>query len=194
MLRRRRMVREFTAAPVPAAALDRILASALRAPSAGFSQGLELVVLERPEERAEFWRITDPRGRKLGRGDAGPPVVVVPMADRTAYLRRYAEPDKRGLGLDVEEGWPVAYWELDAAMAVMLMLLTAVDEGLGAWFFGIFRGESALLEWLGAPEGCRPIGALGLGHPAAGQRRRGSATRARRTLEEVVHRGGWRTV
>src|ERR671916_153963 len=126
VLRRRRMVREFTAAPVPAAALDRILASALRAPSAGFSQGLELV-------------------------------VVVPMADTTAYLRRYAEPDKRGLGLDVEEGWPVAYWELDAAMAVMLMLLTAVDEGVGAWGFGVFHGAEALLRDLGVPEGRRPL-------------------------------------
>ncbi|MBA2428064.1 MAG: nitroreductase family protein [Actinobacteria bacterium] len=188
---RRRMVREFSAEPVQSEVLDRVLEAGLHAPSAGFAQGLELIVLEGAEQLSEFWRITDPRGRKHS-NDRPPPVVVVPLTDKSAYLKRYAEPDKQGLGMDVEEGWPVPYWDLDAAMSVMLMLLAAVDEGLGAWFFGIFHGESALLECLEAPEGLQPIGALALGHPAPGERRRGSATkRPRRELEDVVHLGGW---
>ncbi len=191
-IHRRRMVRQFEPTPVPDAALTRILGSALHAPSAGFVQGAELVVLDRPEQIFEFWRITDPQGRKRPASETDPPVIVLPIADMNAYLRRYAEPDKQGLGLDVPGGWPVAYWELDTAMAVMLMLLSAVDEGLGAWYFGIFHGEAELLKWLKVPAGRRPIGAVALGYPSPGERKRGSAlSRRRRPLEEVVHRGGW---
>jgi nitroreductase len=193
VVRRRRMVRDFAPCSVPRPVLDRVLETALHAPSAGFAQGLELVVLDEEPDLERFWRITDPRARKRGRTDGDPPVVVLAVANRNAYLERYSEPDKRGLGMDSEEGWPVPYWDLDAAMSVMLMLLAAVDEGLGAWFFGIFAGEPELSEWLGIPEGCRPIGALGLGYPCRGERRRGSAlARRRRGLDEVVHRGRWR--
>ena len=192
MVRRRRMVREFDGRPVPEPSLARILETALHAPSAGFAQGLELVVLDDPQSVARFFDSIDPWGRK--RDDHSlPPVVVLPVANRNAYLQRYAEPDKRGLGMDTEAGWPLAYWELDAAMGVMLMLLAAVDEGLGAWFFGIFHGEDEVVRWLRFPPGCRPIGAVAFGYPVPDERRRGSpAARSRRALEDVVHRGGWR--
>jgi nitroreductase len=192
VVRRRRMVREFEPRAVPPDALERVLDSALRAPSAGFAQGLELVVLDRHEDIVEFWRLTDPWQRKHRSPEAGAPVIVLPMSSKRRYLERYSQPDKQGLGMHVEEGWPVPYWDLDAAMAVMLMLLAAVDEGLGAWFFGVFHGERELLEWLAAPNGCRPIGAVAVGYPAGTDRRRRSGiARARRTLDDVVHRGGW---
>jgi nitroreductase len=191
VLRRRRMVRRFADREVPGEVVDRILEAALRAPSAGFAQGIELVLLDRPGQLARFWEITDPRGRKGG-GEGGPPVIVIPFADKTRYLERYSAPDKQGLGMDAEEGWPVPYWDLDAAMAAMLMLLAAVDEGLGGWLFGIFHGEDELLRWLKAPAGVRPIGALGFGYPHPDERGRGSAlARARRPFEDVVHRGGF---
>jgi nitroreductase len=192
VVRRRRMVRRFDPRPLPAETLERILRSATRAPSAGFSQGLDLVVLEGPEAVRGFWRATtDPRFGKPY-STAEPPVIVLVLADRQAYLDRYAAPDKAGLGMDVEEGWPVPYWDMDAAMAVMLMLLTAVDEGVGAWWFGVFHGAEPLLRDLGVPAGRRLVGAVALGHPAADDRPGGSATtRPRRPLDEVVHRGRW---
>jgi nitroreductase len=77
-------------------------------------------------------------------------------------------------------------------MAVMLMLLTAVDEGVGAWWFGVFSGAEALLRDLGVPADRRLVGAVALGYPAADDRPGGSATtRPRRPLDEVVHRGRW---
>lgn len=192
VIHRRRMVRQFAPTPVSEAVLTRILESALHAPSAGFAQGMDLVVLDRPAQIAEFWQITDPQGRKRPIPEAAPPVIVLPLADKSAYLRRYSEPDKQDLGLDVAEGWPVAYWDLDTAMAVMLTLLSAVDEGLGAWYFGIFHGEAELLQWLRVPDGCRPIGAVALGYPSPSERVLGSAlSRKRRELDHVVHRGGW---
>jgi nitroreductase len=192
VVRRRRMVRHFDPRPLPAEVLDRILHSATRAPSAGFSQGLDLVVLEGPEAVRGFWRATaDPRFA-TPYSSAEPPVIVLVLSDRQAYLDRYRAPDKAGLGMDTEEGWPVPYWDMDAAMAVMLMLLTAVDEGVGAWWFGVFHGAGALLGDLGVPEGRRLVGAVALGRPAADDRPGGSSrTRPRRPLGQVVHRGRW---
>ena len=192
VVRRRRMVRRFDPRPVPAEVLDRILHSATRAPSAGFSQGLDLLVLEGAEAVRRFWLVTaDPRFDKPY-SSAEPPVIVLVLSDKQAYLDRYGAPDKAGLGMEVEEGWPVPYWDLDAAMAVMLMLLTAVDEGVGAWFFGVFHGARALLGDLGVPQGRRLVGAVALGYPAADDRPGGSSrTRPRRPLDQVVHRGRW---
>ena len=192
VIRRRRMVRRFDPRPLPAEVLDRILHSATRAPSAGFSQGLDLLVLEGPEAVRGFWAATaDPRFDRPY-STAEPPVIVLVLSDRQAYLDRYAAPDKAGLGMDVEAGWPVPYWDLDAAMAAMLMLLTAVDEGVGAWWFGVFHGAERLLRDLGVPEGRRLVGALALGWPAADDRPTGSArTRPRRPPDQVVHRGRW---
>ena len=46
VLRRRRMIRSYDEArPVPSQAIDAVLAAALRAPSAGFTQGVSLLVL-----------------------------------------------------------------------------------------------------------------------------------------------------
>jgi nitroreductase len=192
VIRRRRMVRRFDPRPLPGEVLDRILHSATRAPSAGFSQGLDLLVLEGPEAVGGFWRATVDPGFGKPYSSAEPPVIVLVLSDKQAYLDRYAAPDKAGLGMDVEEGWPVPYWDMDAAMGVMLMLLTAVDEGVGAWWFGVFHGAEALLRDLGVPPGRRLVGAVALGFPAADDRPSGSPrTRPRRPVDEVVHRGRW---
>jgi nitroreductase len=194
VVRRRRMVRRFDGRQPPREVLDGVLAYATRAPSAGFAQGVDLVVLDDAGQLDRFWRVTtDPARwpRPLG-ARSGAPLVVLVLSSRQAYLDRYAEPDKAGLGLDAEEGWPLPYWDLDAAMAAMLLLLAAVDAGLGAWFFGVFHGEQRLLRDLGVPVGHRLVGAVALGYPAPGERPVGSATRRRRRgLDEVVHRGHW---
>jgi nitroreductase len=188
------MVRRFDPRPVRRETIDRILDAGRRAPSAGFAQGLELLVLDEPGTVAEFWEITrDPEfGWDLEDLAVGPPVIVLPLADAERYVARYSEPDKIAFGMDRAESWPVRFWEIDAAMAAMLILLAAVDEGLGAWFFGITHGERALLDRFRVPERLRPIGVIGLGYRSADEAPRGSATsRARRPLAEQVHRNGW---
>lgn len=194
VVRRRRMVRRFSRTPVPPEVLDRILDTGRRAPSAGFAQGLELLVLDTPETVAAFWDLTrDPEfGWDPDDVAVGPTVLVIPLPDASRYVQRYAESDKLAFGLDREERWPVAFWDVDAAMAAMLILLAAVDEGLGGWFFGITSGERALLERFGVPEPLRPIGIIGLGYRALDERPSGSSTsRPRRAFEEQVHRNGW---
>ncbi len=195
MVRRRRMVRNYSPRPVDPEALDRILGHALRAPSAGFSQGWAFLVLDTPVDVARYWRSTagdrvDAPDRWL-RGMMTAPVVVVPFSHKQAYLDRYAEPDK-GWTDRSEERWPVPYWDVDTGMAALLMMLAAVDEGLGSCFFGV-PGDAvdALRAEFGVPPAYRPVGALTIGHPAADPGSRGSARRGRRPAAEVVHRGGW---
>ena len=188
------MVRRYADRPVDPAAVDRMLDNAVRAPSAGFTQGWSFLVLDRGADVDRFWASTTP-------ADAGPasrwlegmrtaPVVVVPLSDKAAYLDRYAEPDKARVR---EYRWAVPYWHIDTGMAALLVLQTAVDEGLGACFFGIppervdaFRSEFAV------PAGLTPIGGITVGHRSDDDGPGGSPTRRpRRPTEEVVHRGGW---
>jgi nitroreductase len=191
---RRRMIRRFDQRPIPREVLDRILDTGRRAPSAGFSQGLELLVLDTPETVAAFWELTrDPEfGWDLEDVALGPTAIVLPLPDEARYVARYAQPDKIAFGMDDAANWPVRFWDIDAAMASMLMLLAAVDEGLGGWFFGITHGERELLDRFGVPQSLRPIGILGFGYTANDETPTGSwVKRRRRPFEDQIHRNGW---
>ena len=194
VVRRRRMVRRFDQRPVPREVIDRILDIARRAPSAGFSQGLELLVLDTPDAVDAFWTIT--RHPEFGWDEddiaVGPPVLVIPLPDARRYVERYSEPDKIRFGMNEERNWPVRFWDIDAAMAAMLLLLAAVDAGLGGWFFGIDHGERELLDRFGVPAALHMIGVVGLGYRADDEEPSGSwMTRRRRPFEDQVHRGRW---
>jgi nitroreductase len=194
VVRRRRMVRNYDPdRPVPPDTLDRILAHALHAPSAGFSQGWAFLVLTATADRARFWTATtaDPDGEdRWLTGMRRAPALVVAHSNRSAYLDRYAEPDKGWTDRD-EGRWPVPYWHIDAGMASLLMLLTAVDEGLDGCFFGIPAQQvPAYRAEFEVPEAFTPIGAISLGYRAA-DRRSPSLRRGRRGMAEVVHRGQW---
>jgi nitroreductase len=192
------MVRDYAREPVDPAVVELALANARRAPSAGFSQGWGFLVLDTPHDVARFWDASTPASANPGsawlRGMRAAPVVVVPHAHEAAYRARYAEPDKSvpdGAGLP----WAVPYWHVDAGMASLLILQTAVDAGLGACFFGIPADRvEALRREFGVPPAYEPVGAITIGHPAAGEKPRGSAVRRwRRPTDEVVHRGRWRS-
>jgi nitroreductase len=193
VVRRRRMVRNFDPSrPVPDETVERLLDLAIRAPSAGFSQGWSFLVLSTPAEVAAFWAATTGAGTPDSwlAGMMRAPLLIVPLASRDAYLDRYAEPDKGWTDRD-EARWPVPYWYIDTGFASLLMLLGAVDEGLGACFFGIPPGALATFrEAFGVPETYTPIGTLAIGHPAP-DRRSPSLRRGRRPVAEVTHRGRW---
>lgn len=196
VLARRRMIRSFDDRPIPPELLESILDAALRAPSAGFAQGVDFVVLEGAEQTGGFWEATtSARWRREGPWHEGlmrAPVILLPVPDAAAYLARYAEADKAASGLQDEAAWRVPYWTVDAAFSTMLVLLRAVDLGLGALFFRIFTGEEELMRNLGAPGGRRPIGAVALGFPTEDAATSSSSVaRGRRPRGEVVHRGRW---
>lgn len=189
------MVRAFSGAEPAPDVIERVLKLGMRSPSAGNTQGWDAVVL-RGAERSLFWEATT-TSEWRGRSRRWPaleraPVVVTVFADPEAYAARYREPDKADpvLGAGVE-GWPVPYWYVDAGCALMLMLLGAVDGGVGACLLGNFRGEAELTRALGVPGGRRYVGALLLGAPGGEDPPSSSGGRHRRSFEEVVHFGAW---
>src|SRR5829696_7198295 len=97
VVRRRRMVRNYDPdRPVSPEVRERLLANALHAPSAGFSQGWAFLVLESPEERGRYWAATvastepDPWLSDMQRA----PLLIVCLSHGQAYLDRYAASDK----------------------------------------------------------------------------------------------------
>ena len=193
VVNRRRMVRNYTDEPLDPRIVERMLANALHAPSAGFSQGWAFLVLDTADGIARFWSAATPDDDGTddwSQGMRRAPVIVVPLSCKRAYLERYAAPDKGWTDLD-ESRWPVPYWDIDTGMASLLMLLTVVDEGLGACFFGIPPENMARLRAeFGVPDDYTPIGAITVGHRAP-DRRSPSLRRGRRGVDEVVHRGRW---
>ena len=188
------MSRNFTGEALEPSVLDELLTLALSAPSAGNTQGRDLVVLQGPDQTADYWdATTDPAWRARSRrfeGLSRAPVIVLPFSDPTAYVERYREPDKvRADGEAVD--WVVPYWHVDAAFAVQTLLLAAADRGLGAAFLGNFRGEEALKVTLGVPDRWCWLGAVLLGESARPDPPSSSATRPKRTLADAVHRGHW---
>jgi nitroreductase len=196
VVRHRRMVRSYTDEPVDPAVVERALHNATRAPSAGFSQGWAFLLLDTPEDVRRFWDCTTDAEDLASpdewlTGMMRAPVVVVPCSSKAAYLARYAEADKGWTDED-EARWPVPFWHMDAAMAALLILQTAVDAGLGSCFFGVPPDHvGPLKDEFGIPDTFDPVGAITLGHPAPGGAAGSPTRRPRKAADEVVHRGHW---
>jgi nitroreductase len=191
---RRRMVRNYDPSrTVPGAVVDRLLGYAVHAPSAGFSQGWGFLVLDDPADRERFWAATTPKnmaGSSWLDGMRNAPLIVVPLSNRDIYLDRYAEADK-GWSDRSEHRWAVPYWHIDAGFASLLILLGAVDEGLGACFFGIPGDRTGeFRKAFGVPDEYTPVGAITIGYRAP-DRPSPSLRRGRREVADVAHRGRW---
>ncbi len=192
VVRRRRMVRAFQPdRPVSPEQVTRLLDAAVRAPSAGFTQGWDFLVLDEPDDRQLFWQATADLTTEPDtwlRGVMTAPLLIVCLSHKQAYLDRYAEPDK-GWTDRSEEHWPVPYWHVDTGMAALLMLLAAVDEELAACFFGV--GQTPEIERFrhafDVPDDRFPVGVVAVGY-AAPDRRSPSLRRGRRPLSAVAHR------
>ncbi|PVG80819.1 nitroreductase [Nocardioides gansuensis] len=194
VVRRRRMVRRYADRPVDRGVLDRMLANAVRAPSAGFTQGWAFLCLDTPEDVSRFWRSANPSPRSSNAwldGMRTAPAIIVPLSSQQAYADRYAQPDK-GWKAPIGERWQVPYWHVDVGMAALLILQTAVDEGLGACFFGVADVDSFRTEF-GVPHSYTPVGAITVGHMLPDDIGTGGSPqrRPRQPLDEVVHRGQW---
>jgi FMN reductase [NAD(P)H] len=191
VLARRRMVRNYTDQPVDPGALDRIAASALRAPSAGNSQAIGVVIVTDPAVRRQVAEIADEASYVAAGFDPwiskAPAHLVISVSEKV-YRDRYSEPDKLGPdGQPIE--WPVPYWWVDAGASMMAVLLAAVDEGLAAGFLGV-HSVPDLADLLAIPDHFHPIGVVTIGY-AAGDRRSGSLDRPKKTADDVIFRDRW---
>lgn len=181
------MVRRYQDLPVDSAAVRRIVDAARRGPSAGFAQGVEFILVTSASQRlaiAEAAGEADYVERGFEPWLSVAPVHVVVAVDVARYRARYSEPDKGGV-----ESWTAPYWWVDAGAALMLLLLAAVEEGLGAGFLGSHAvvDLAAVLE---LPEHILPLGIVTIGHPSEADAV-GSARRPRRAWDDVVHSERW---
>ncbi|MEV4532666.1 nitroreductase family protein [Asanoa sp. NPDC049518] len=191
VVRKRRMVRSYEPdRPVPPEVVDRILRNGLRAPSAGFSQGWGFLVLDTAADldrfRAAMHRSAEPE--KWLASHFAAPLLIVPCSHKDAYLDRYAQADK-GHEDRSDAWWPAPYWDIDTGMASLMMLLTAVDAGLGACFFGMpIDAIEPFKEEFGVPAAYTPIGAISVGYSAEPPR---DLRARRRPTDDVIFRGNW---
>jgi nitroreductase len=165
VVRRRRMCRGYRDEDIPDEVLQSILDLGLRFPSAGHTQPQELIVIRDPAIKEE-----------LGRAAFGQmflaeaPVVIAVVSDTRRSARRYGE---RGVSF---------YSIVDGAFASLLLLLAAVDRGLGAAFVAAFDDEGAAAV-LGLPRHVRPIGLIPIGYCSDSPH-----GLSRRSPGEIVHR------
>ncbi|MGH3524898.1 MAG: nitroreductase family protein, partial [Mycobacterium sp.] len=175
VVRKRRMVRSFTDEPVATDVVERIMDVARRGPSAGYSQGIEFVVITDQATREAIARPGDEVFRRSGHRNfvRQAPVHVVICTSAEIYKSRYREPDKMRVVRRVQEDllWAVPFWFTDAGCAMMLILLAAVNEGIAAAFVGV--PPTGVRELLGIPDEYVPIGVALLGHEAPDARQYG---------------------
>jgi nitroreductase len=194
VVKRRRSVRTYRKDLPPRELLQDLVDIARRAPTAGFAQGVDFLVLDDPDTVSDFYGTTDPPGFEIPEAlrSTRPPVIVLVMSDPLRYRDRYSEDDKKAFGLDDLSRWSVPFWDIDAAMAAMQLQLAAVDAGIDTWFFGTSHGERELRDRLRVPDDRSIVGVVGLGYRTDDERPFGSgAKRPRRPLAEQFHLNGW---
>ena len=188
------MTRAFLPDPIGDEVLHSLIDLALRAPSAGKTQGTPFVVLA-GDDVAAFWNDTLPvekRATFRWKQLLDAPVIILPFVDPLAYVERYAEPDKVATGLgEGIHAWPTPYWTVDGSFAVMTLLLAAHDVGLGALFFAVFNGEQQLRNRLGVPEHMQLLGAVAIGNAVRSSEKGRSAARPRVPIETALHQSRW---
>ena len=191
VLKRRKAVRNYVEEPIPQETLERIVARGRRVPSGGFSQGLRLVVVTDPDTRHRIAELAEEQ-EYVAMGfepwiSRAPAHIVIGTREEDDH-DRYRQPDKlQEDGTEIH--WPVPYWHVDAGAAMMLLMLAAVDEGLGAGVFGVLDWKP-IWELLGIPDDVLPVAIVTVGkvapEPCSGSRRRGW-----KPLDEVVHWERW---
>lgn len=165
VIENRHSVRDFVPdTDVSQEEVERLLAAAIRAPSAGNRQSWHFYVVRDPALRREL---------AAAAGDqefvARAPVVIVVCADPEQSAGRYR---KRGREL---------YCLQDTAAATEHILLAAVALGLGGCWVGAFD-EHRAAQVLGLPRRHRPVAILPIGKPAGVPARRTS----RQPLQSVA--------
>jgi dehydro coenzyme F420 reductase / coenzyme F420-0:L-glutamate ligase / coenzyme F420-1:gamma-L-glutamate ligase len=176
VLAARRTVREFTAEPVDPAAVTRAIAAAVTAPAPHHSTPWRFVVLESAAARTALlddmlaaW-ISDLRGdgftedqiaRRVRRGEPlrRAPLLIVPCLHAEA-AHRY--PDDRRNAAERE------MFVVAMGAAVQNLLVALAVEGLGScWVSSTMFCRPVVSATLGLPDGWEPMGAVGVGRPAA---------------------------
>jgi coenzyme F420-0:L-glutamate ligase / coenzyme F420-1:gamma-L-glutamate ligase len=176
VLQARRTVREFSAEPVDAAAVRRAIAAAVTAPAPHHSEPWRFAVVESRRARTALlddmlaaW-IADLRGdgfteeqiaRRTRRGEPlrRAPLIIVPCLVADAA---HPYPDQRRSAAER------TMFVVAMGAAVQNLLVALAVEGLGScWVSSTLFCRQVTADSLGLPPDWEPMGAIGIGHPAA---------------------------
>jgi FMN reductase [NAD(P)H] len=193
LLKQRRAVRSYTGEPVPRETLERIARAARRGPNAGYSQGLRLLVVDGPETIEALAAKQEEERSQEWFGKAAAHIFV--LTREQDYHDRYNQPDKLAVTGGVEVIWPVPFWHVDAGAALMLVLLAALEEGLGAAVYGVtVEDDAGVRELLGIPDDLTIVVGVTVGRPAEDpdwDRATSAFSQRRRANDEVLKWNRW---
>lgn len=149
VVRKRKMIREYQQdSQIPTEIINKLLKNAHRSPSAGHTQVQEYIVVIDPITKKKLCQAS------LGQSQVeDAPVLIIVCANTSRSVIRYG---KRGTDF---------YSIIDGAFASMIILLSAINEGIGASFIGAFE-DNRIVKILGLPVHVKPIGIIALGYPA----------------------------
>ena len=194
IVRRRRMTRTFEGGP-SLEDLTKLGELALRAPSAGFSQGAHLLILV-GEDLQRFWQVSGV-GAWFGKTSPGvldAQAVILVLADESAYTNRYSEGDKAGHGLEKAENWVKPMWLTDAALVTHNLLLLIEEQRWGALLFDLFVEPRKLLDAFEVPANVHCAGVVAVGYRHPQDQPSGTPTqRQRKASVDLLHIGTWNT-
>lgn len=168
---------------------------ALRAPSAGFSQGAHLLILA-GDDLQRFWQVSGVGAwfATKSPGVLSAHAVILVLADETAYTNRYSQSDKAGHGLEEAENWVKPTWLTDAALVTQNLLLLIEEQRWGALLFDLFIEPRKLLDAFGVPPKVHCAGVVAIGFRHSEDSKSGSPTRLpRKAVTDVLHIGTWNT-
>jgi nitroreductase len=149
VVRRRKMIRKYQQGRrIPTDLLNKLLRNAHRSPSAGHTQVQEFIIVIDPITKRKLCQAS------LGQSQVeNASVLIVVCSNTSRSVNRYG---KRGTDF---------YSVIDGAFASMIILLSSVNEGIGASFVGAFE-DNKVSRILGLPVHVKPIGIIALGYPA----------------------------
>jgi coenzyme F420-0:L-glutamate ligase / coenzyme F420-1:gamma-L-glutamate ligase len=176
VLTARRTVREFTSAPVSPDAVQRSIAAAITAPAPHHSQPWRFAVLESAHARARLlddmlaaWQAdlsadgftAEQITKRIRRGEPlrKAPLIIVPCLAADAA---HTYPDAR------RNASERTMFVVAMGAAIENLLVALAVEGLGScWLSSTLFCREIAIQSLGLPAAWEPMGAIGVGHPAA---------------------------
>jgi nitroreductase len=123
-------------------------------------------------------------------------LLIVPFAHEEAYVARYRAPEKASVGRHSGADFPAPYWFIDTAFATMLILLSSIDAGLGAFYFSIGPTNKEIpmfRQKLKIPDDYYPIGAIAIGYTSKDDQPGPVAEtlKRRRSSSALIHLNKW---
>ncbi len=195
----RRDVRgQFLPDPVPDEVLARLLSAAHHAPSVGFMQPWDFVVVRAPEVKArvhEAFRAAHAEAALMFEGDKRETYSKLKLEGiLEAPVNLCVTCDRSRNGPVVVGRTHIPTMDLYSAVcAVQNLWLAARAEGLGVGWVSIFH-QDALREALGIPKDIVPVAYLCIGHVSHFYRKpelESAGWLPRRPLEELLHFDRW---